>query len=187
MDPFASLLPVLRSRVAVDGRTPQGGQYARMDNDVYFHTTILGKSGPIHPSFEARFLLFFNADGSHATPPIEILGELQQIHLGYDLKSLSGLLGRVDVREAARRIHAEFGVGRPSLLQWSVKESRTVPSGGVRHWGVAGILVNPSRKAGPERYDWAQLGTGFLNALDAVRDYLEMARPGGGTGPLEPR
>lgn len=154
---------------------------------MYFHTYVLGKTGPIHPSFEVQFLMFFNPDRTHATPPIEILSKLQMPHLGYDVKNLSGVLGQPDVRDAATRIRDQFGLGRPSLLQWSIKESRAVPEGGVRHWGVAGFGVNPSRKYPPDGYDWPTLGRQFANLVDTVPGLLELAGPRDHRGSLASR
>ena len=187
MNPLESLLPFLSSRVASSGQSLAGGHYARLDNDLYLHTWILGKSGPFHRSFKAEFLLFFNPDGSHATPPFEILGELLTPHLGYDFSSPGGVLGQPDIRDAMRRIQAEFGLGRPSLLRWSVKASHPLPPSAPRHWSQASYLIVPSRKKGPEGFDWAELGGHLLNAPDATLGLLEMTRPDVESQPLQPR
>ncbi len=185
--PFENLLPYLSDRVVTSGEAPEGGHYARLDNDLYFHTYTVPNKLALPSSLDIQFLLFFNPDGSHSTPPIEILVKLLTIHLGYHFTDPGGILGDPSVRGALHRVGEEFGMGAPSLTRWWVKEAHPLPPGAPRHWSQLGFLVAPHRHKGPQGFDWSNLGPRTLQIMDSVLGLLEMTRPMGDSRPLEPR
>src|SRR5512136_1749330 len=92
--PFESLVPYFSSRVVTAGQTPEGGSFALFDNDLYVHPIRLPKQSFLLEVIGLQFYLFFNPDGSHATPPIDVLGALLTPHLGYHFTAYGGVLGR---------------------------------------------------------------------------------------------
>lgn len=187
VDPYERLSPYLSSRVVASGDDTKGGHYARLDNDLYLHPSVREISKPFLQGFDVWYLLFFNPEGSHATPPFGILGDLLTLHLGYDLSNPAGIPGRPEVRAAVRKARREFGLGRLWLTSWKVKPSHPLPAGAPRHWSRAEICPRPSRQAGPEGYDWPALGSQLLSLVDPIYGLLEMTRPTNAFRALEPR
>ena len=186
--PFDSLLPFVTPRVVSSGRNPEGGYWIQFDDDVYLQPLIVPQQSLRLMVIGLWFHLFFNPDGSHSTPPLEVLTtKTLEFHLGYHLTTFGGVLGRSGDRAQMRRVKDELGWGWPMLARFGINESRPLPPGSPRQWAQARFTLRPNRKNGPDGYNWEALGSQILSSLETILQLLEIARPDQGSQRLEPR
>lgn len=182
---FENLLPDLSSRMVTFGQTPQGGHVARFDNGVYFHPVRMGSYFVWNNVMQLHFYLFFNPDGSHAAPGFDALGTLLT---GYLKDGVYVLRARHDsaVRANLLRVRDEFSLGRLTVV-CRTKDPVHVPSVVPGVFSEAWSVLLPSRRRGPDGYNWPDVATSIVRSLDTVLQLLVAAGPTQRPKAAEPR
>ncbi len=185
MEPLDGLLPALSGHVVDVGKDRRGEPFARLDSDLYLRAVVLPTEGSVD-TLQLQCYLFFNSDGSHATPTFEVLRDLLGFHLGYSLKFPGGFWGNPAVRVELRRLRRASGWRNLSLALTRVRKPRPNLASAPRIWVRLAVQVAGWRRGELVGSDWATLSRRVLGLLDQIVPLLEMVPPRARAPPLHP-